>query len=249
MDPTQRLALYVKHTVVVPGLPAQYADTYTNRYYWLRLPTDYDQTRAYPTVFIGPGCGESGQGSIAIQTASMGDAILVGLNGVNDCFNKDSADTPELPYFDTTVADVEATACVDTSRIFVTGFSSGSWLASYLGCVRGDRIRGQATVAGGLPPIPPTCTGPIPAMYVADTDDNKNPPSVVMTALARVLTANGCSSETEPYDFGVPSPCVQYKGCMPHYPVVYCQTSGVGHADQSSTMISTVGFWHFWTSL
>jgi hypothetical protein len=87
-------------------------------------------------------------------------------------------------------------------------------------------------------------------MYVADTDDNKNPPATVMTALGRVLTANGCGTETEPYDIGVPSPCVQYKGCMARYPVVYCQTSGLGHADQATTTkISTVGFWHFWSSL
>jgi polyhydroxybutyrate depolymerase len=248
--PQQLVAQYIKHTEVVTGVSPAYAADYTNRFYWLRLPAGYDPDRAYPTVFIGPGCGESGQTPIPIQAASGSDAILVGLNGFEDCFTHDTADTPELPYFDATLAAVEASACVDTSRVFVMGFSSGAWLTSYLGCARGNVLRGQASIGGGLPPLPPTCTGPIPAMYVTDTDDNKNPPASVMMALARVLATNGCGADTEPYEAGVPSPCVQYKGCTPGFPVVFCQTSGIGHADQSTTTkISTVGFWHFWSSL
>jgi hypothetical protein len=249
LAPEQAIGKYVRHDEVISNVGAAYASTYTNRFYWLRLPANYDPDRAYPTVFLGPGCGESGSSPIPIEMASGEDAILVGLNGVNDCFNKAAADTPELPYFDATVAAVEASACVDTSHLFVAGFSSGSWLTSYLGCVRGNLLRAQASSAGGLPPIPATCSGPIPAMYAADTQDSSNPPATVKIALARVLAANGCSSETEPYDFGVPSPCVKYKGCMPGFPVVYCETMGYGHTDQSVSKISTVGFWHFWTSL
>jgi poly(3-hydroxybutyrate) depolymerase len=248
--PDQLVERFVQHMEVVPNLPATYAATYTNRVYWVRLPANYDTMRAYPTVFIGPGCGETGDTGIPIQMATKDDAIIVGLNGVDNCFNKDAADTPELPYFDQTLATIEANYCVDTAHVFMAGFSSGSWLTSYLGCARGNVIRAQASVAGGLPPVP-ACTGPIPAMYVSDTDDDHNPTATVMIALSRVLTANGCGAETEPYDFGVPSSpwCVQYKGCMPGYPVVWCVTSGVGHANQATTMISTVGFWHFWTSL
>jgi poly(3-hydroxybutyrate) depolymerase len=248
LAPSTTLGQFVKQTETVTVAPA-YAATYTNRFYWVRVPAGYDPHHAYPTILVGPGCGESGQTPIPIQMATGDDAIVVGLNGVDNCFNKDAADTPELAYFDATLAAVEASACVDTSHVYMMGFSSGSWLTSYLGCVRGNVLRAQGSIAGGLPPIPPTCTGPIPAIYVSDTDDTKNPPDTVMMALSRVLATNGCGAETEPYDLGVPSPCVQYKGCMPGYPVVWCLTSGVGHNDQSSAKISTVGFWHFWRSL
>jgi poly(3-hydroxybutyrate) depolymerase len=249
LAPETALGTYVKQDIVVPGVAAKYAATYTNRIYWLRVPNGYDPDRAYPTVFLGPGCGGSGQTPIPLQAASMDDAILVGLNGIDNCFNKDAADTPELAYFDATLAAIENDLCVDTSRVFVAGFSSGSWLTSYLGCVRAGVIRGQASVAGGLPPIPPTCAGPIAAMYVADTDDTKNTVDTVKLAVDRARMIDGCSDETEPYDFGVTSPCLQYKGCKAGYPVVWCVTSGVGHADNSSTKISTNGFWHFWQSL
>jgi hypothetical protein len=246
--PTQALGKYVMHDEVVSNLPATYTAKYTNRIYWVRLPESYDPDHAYPTVLLGPGCGASGQAPIPLQQASKDEAILVGLNGIDNCFNKDAADTPEGPYFDETLKNVEAELCVDKSRIFVAGFSSGSWLTSYLGCTRAGTIKAQASVAGGLPPVP-ACQGAIPAMYVSDTDDNKNSPTTVMMALERVRVANGCSNDTEPYDFGVPSTCVQYKGCKDGYPLVWCLTSGVGHADQSQTQISTIGFWHFWSSL
>jgi hypothetical protein len=246
--PQQGFEKYVMYDEVVPNVASAYAATYTNRIYWVRLPATYDPDRAYPTVLLGPGCGASGQAPIPLQQASKEDAILVGLNGINNCFNKDAADTPEGPYFDETLKNVEAAFCVDKSRIFVAGFSSGSWLTSYLGCTRAGTIKAQASVAGGLPPVP-ACQGAIPAMYVSDTDDNKNSPATVMMALERVRVANGCSNDTVPYDFGVPSPCVKYKGCKDGYPLVWCLTSGVGHADQSQTQISTEGFWHFWTSL
>jgi len=246
-SPTQGLGKYVEHAELVTNVAPAYAATSQNRTYWLRLPLAYDPTRAYPIVLVGPGCGESGQAAIPIEQATDEGAIIVGMNGVDNCFNHTGADTPDLPYFDATLAAIETSTCVDTSRVFVMGFSSGSWLTSYLGCARGDVIRAQGTIAGGLPPLPPACTGPIPAIFVHDTADSS--PSDVAAARARVLTANGCGTTTQPYDIGVPSPCVQYDGCMPGEPVVYCETMGLGHVDQSSTKISTVGFWHFFTSL
>jgi hypothetical protein len=43
--------------------------------------------------------------------------------------------------------------------------------------------------------------------------------------------------------------CVEYQGCKPGYPVVWCQTTGYGHSDGAVTGISTKGFWKFWSSL
>jgi hypothetical protein len=239
---------YVQYSISVPNVAPGYGAAYASRVYWVRLPKSFDPGRAYPLALLGPGCGASGNSAIPLEEASKDDAILVGLNGVDNCFNHDAVDTPDLPYFDVTLATVEAQVCVDPTRIFVAGFSSGSWLTNYLGCARANVLRGQASAAGGLPPIP-ACKGPIPAMFAADTADSRNPPSGVQLAVDRVRAVNGCSAETEPYDFGIAAPCVQYKGCMPGYPVVSCVTSGLGHADQSSTKISTVGFWHFWSSL
>ena len=44
------------------------------------LPTNYDKNHAYPTIFVGPGCGGKGNNSIQPQTATGNDAIIIGLD-------------------------------------------------------------------------------------------------------------------------------------------------------------------------
>jgi poly(3-hydroxybutyrate) depolymerase len=197
-------------------------------------------------VFLGPGCGGNGSQVIPVQDASKGDAILVGLSPVGGCF-VNGGTSPDIPFFDAVLAEVEANLCVDKARVFIAGFSSGSWLANTLGCSRAGIIRGQGNATGGEPGNQATCTGPIAAMMAHDTTDTANLIAWGMAARDRILKTNGCATATMPYDAGTPSPCVIYQGCMPGYPVVWCQTTGKGHSDQIP--ISTIGFWKFWSAL
>ncbi len=210
---TQAPAKYVRHTV-----------TTSTRVYDLWVPTGYDPMRAYRIIFLAHGC----DGSIPypMQNASKGDAILVAL--------RSPMNSPEVPYFDSVLADVEANLCVDTARVFVAGHSSGAWLTYLLGCARAGVIRGAGNSAGGLPPGIPTCTGPIASMGVHDTTDMLNSYDGGVIARDRLLKADGCGTETVPYDWdGDPttsSPCVMYQGCKSGYPVVWCKTMGLGHS-------------------
>src|SRR5258708_4792344 len=74
--------------------------------------------------------------------------IQVGLSYMTGCFNDggpsigNRTDTPEQPYFRAVVADLEAKFCVDRSKLFLTGFSSGGWEAYTLGCAAADLLRG-----------------------------------------------------------------------------------------------------------
>jgi hypothetical protein len=248
MSPTQALNTFVKHDIQVTGLNAMYTSMYTMRNYYLRLPTGYQPMQKYPTVFLGPGCGGDGQSVIPVWNASKGDAIIVGLSPVGQCFKTNGQTSPENPFFDAVLKEVEASTCVDKGRVFVAGFSSGSWLSNQLGCLRAGIIRGQGNATGGLPGDMPMCTGPIAAMLAHDTTDTANPISGGMAARDRILKINGCNgTDTVAYDAGTTSPCVQYTGCPAAYPVVWCQTTGKGHSDQIP--ISTTGFWKFWSSL
>src|SRR5262249_40212655 len=144
--------------------------------------------------------------------------------------------------------EVEANACVDKGKVFIAGFSSGSWLANQIGCLRAGIVRGQGNCTGGLPGGLSTCTGPIAAMLAHDTTDTANAISGGIAARDCILKINGCTgTATTPYAAGTPSPCVQSTGCPATYPVVWCQTTGKGHSDQIP--ISTTGFWKFWSSL
>ncbi|HKQ69643.1 MAG TPA: hypothetical protein VJT73_09900, partial [Polyangiaceae bacterium] len=119
--PGQALATYVKKTL--GG---------TSRTYQIYFPDGYDPMRAYPTIFLGHGCGGGVTVSYPIQNASKTEAIVVLLKSVGSCFVYDQ-EGEDVKYFDQLLAEVSANACVDKKRVFVTGFSSGSWLAHTLG--------------------------------------------------------------------------------------------------------------------
>jgi poly(3-hydroxybutyrate) depolymerase len=264
MPPNQALMTYVEYKETVT-LPAGTNPLWADRDYFVWLPAGYDPTRAYTTVFLGPGCGGTGDQVVPVQMASTSNAILIGLDPDppaegRPCFNTESPTTPEIPYFDETLKQVEANFCIDTSRIFIAGFSSGSWLADTLGCVRAGVIRGQGNAAGelqgGL-----TCSGqPIAAMMNHDTGDPSNSYQQDYDgARAAILMRNGCTTATMPYDPGIttndtdlmghPIQCVQYQGCKPGYPLVWCPTTGYGHSDQTASGLSTIGWWKFWEKL
>jgi hypothetical protein len=92
-------------------------------------------------------------------------------------------------------------------------------------------------------------------MFAHDVNDDQNSFTGAEKARDRILAKNGCSTETQPYDYdgdpSTPSTCVEYQGCMPGYPVVWCPTmAAAGKPTHNNQVpISTVGFWRFWSSL
>jgi polyhydroxybutyrate depolymerase len=235
----QALGRYVRKNTMVGTRPRDYS---------VYLPLGYDPMRPYRAVFLGHGCGGNGGVPFPFETASKGDAIIVGLDAVGPCFDVNGGMSTELPYFDQALKELSSTYCVDKSRVFMAGFSAGSWLANLLGCARAGVLRGQGNAEGNLPPIP-ACTGPIAAMMAHDQNDTANDISGSIRARDRLLAVNGCSQTTLPYAYdgnpATPSPCVIYQGCMPGYPVVWCPTKGKGHSPQ--VPLTTIGLWRFWS--
>ena len=127
----------------------------------------------------------------------------------------------------------------------MSGFSSGSWLTNLIGCARGNVLRGQGNAAGGPPPIP-ECTGPIAAIMAHDVGDGSNTIEQGRATRDRLRELNGCTETTMPWDAQFPD-CVEYQGCMAGYPLVWCETEGMGHSE--NIPISTTGFWKFWSAL
>jgi polyhydroxybutyrate depolymerase len=235
----QTTAMYVAKNIMV-GTRA--------RSYRIFVPAGYDPMHPYPTVFLGHGCGGNGGTPFPFEAASKDKAIVIALKSVGSCFDDQSPTSFDFPYFDQVLAEVSANLCVDKARVFMAGFSSGSWLTNLLGCGRAGVIRGQGNATGGLPAIP-ACTGPIAGMLAHDTTDDQNSFAGGQRARDRLLMVNGCSTQTLPYDFdgdpATPSTCVIYQGCKPGYPVVWCPTTGKGHSSQ--VPITTVGLWRFFS--
>ena len=261
---TQTPGTFVKYNETITA-SALVTAKWQPRDYWVRVPQTYNPARAYPTVFVGPGCGGSGDKAIPIQNAAGEDAIVVGLNYSaaatgRDCFMTEAFPDPEVNYVQETAANVKAAFCVDESRLFIEGFSSGSWIAYLMGCVEGGGglFKGTGTATGNWQGSLPdsACKGPVAFMGSHDSGDPQGY-NTYPGGRDHVLKQNGCTTPpvTAPYDAGpmVKAPagktisCVQYMGCKA--PTVFCTTTGMGHSDQVETGISTYGFWKFWMAL
>jgi polyhydroxybutyrate depolymerase len=233
---TQALNSWVESMVMTSG---------ANRPYSVRLPTGYDPARAYPVVVLLHGCG-SGTNNVPIEKASGSDAILVRGTGsaANTCWEA-AANGKDVAFFDSMVADTKARFCADESRVFIVGYSSGSWLANQLTCIRGDVVRGAATVAGGESSNG-KCGVPVARIFLHDTEDMDNKIADDERARTRQLTQNMCDASAAPTDVE-PSPCKAYSGCKAGYPVHWCQTTGKGHSAQSD--LAPSAFWNFFKAL
>jgi hypothetical protein len=265
---------YVLHEVTIDGLDPIYLEggeeyrssgpyNYGHRPYSVRLPQNYNPATPYAVTFGGGGCGGSAQnfangpgGGLQIA-GNAGNTIRVGLSYIETCFNdggpsiSNRPDTPDEPYFRAVMADIEAHYCIDLSKVFVSGFSSGAWEAYQLGCAAADLIRGISAHEGGMRDVRPPCKGPVAAVLVAGEADGENPIGPLDdvedegtinrlgshgSAPGRddLLQRNGCvGTETEPYSDPTYSACVKYTGCPEAYPVIWCSLPGVGHNNSS----------------
>jgi len=151
---------------------------------------------------------------------------------------------PDVAYADAMMAAVEASLCVDTTKRFATGYSSGSFMTHRLGCIRGAMFRGIATIAGGQ--ADRSCTGPVAALLIHDLNDSTVNISASVSARDSHIARNMCNASAARTPFA-PAPCESYAGCAAGLPVVFCQTSGQDHSRQDS--LAAPAFWNFFSSL
>jgi poly(3-hydroxybutyrate) depolymerase len=216
------------------------------RSYFVWLPEAYDPFRPYPVVYQLHGCSGSAtreDNNVPVQRESGAEAIHVRGRAAADCWDA-AADGPDVAFFDAMVAAVEAELCADPERRFVTGYSSGSFMAHQLACLRGAELRAVATIAGGQ--AGRSCTGDPAALLIHDDTDGTVGIDASLRARDDHRTRNGCDPEAAPVPFD-PDPCVAYVGCDPRLPVVWCQTTGQGHSRQDD--LAAPAFWRFLSSL
>jgi hypothetical protein len=260
---------FVKRSITVTGVdptvkPATPGGSWIDRVYYLDLPAGYNPAVAYPILFGGAGCGgalttNGDNGGFPVLPANNQQAIQIGLSyvwpeGGGACFNDNGANTPDLPYFDSVLAEVEANYCVDRGKVFVGGFSSGGWLAYMLGLARGGVIRGISPAAGGLRPEgsrPAPSKQPIAALLLTGADDTTNPatgPTGSDAARDLILSINGCQgTDTTEWTTCAGCGCVKYNGCPAAYPVIRCRPPGQGHSDGGSAFKAAI--WSVWNTL
>jgi polyhydroxybutyrate depolymerase len=82
----------------------------------------------------------------------------------------------DVEVIERSLDQLEAAACVDRARVFVTGVSNGGGMTARLGCELSERLAGVASVAGGYRSLPPCKPErPLPVLEIHGTADQVVP--------------------------------------------------------------------------
>ncbi len=209
-----------------------------SREFILKMPDDYDASRPYKLIFAfhargGSAMQVAGSGNddyYGLVSRSGGNAIFVSPEGIDAGWRNENG--RDITFVKAMLELFESKLCIDQQRIFSTGFSFGGMMSDAIGCAMADVFRAIAPMAGGVPNPEHPYSGcdqvnmhPIAVWMSHGDNDNVVPISDGKDALEIFLKRNQCQAETAPV---MPSPCVAYQGCLPDYPVTFCEFSG-GH--------------------
>lgn len=207
-----------------------------SRTYTLVMPPTTPAT-LYPLVMVLHGHG--GTGAVArasFDLERLGRAIFVYPDAPGGWdLDSPTPQNPDVALFDAILARATESACVDSRRVFVAGFSNGAYMANQLACRRGDRIRAIASHGGGGPYEAAggayddqgqlLCGGkPVAALIVHGLADGTVSPSEGDKSVEHWTHANHCRGGGAPI---APAGCTALRGC--DNGVLSCRVPGLGH--------------------
>jgi polyhydroxybutyrate depolymerase len=236
------------------GLAAQTMDIGgTTRYYLLDVPTSADNQTPLMLIFALHGYDMNNVSIVGLYnftSRSGGKAITVYPQGEGPAPGNTShwgdgvlqsrwSDT-SYPFIQALMTDLEERYCIDTSRVFITGFSMGGMFTNSIACAHNDWFRGFAPVEGMGPN---SCANadakPAIIIHQGTGDTLVTPSSGGEPTRDFWLGQNGCNQTTASAFTG----CTSYSGCA--QPVVYC----VGNWDHTITSTATANIWSFFSGL
>lgn len=211
-----------------------------SRTYHLSVPGGAPPKQALPLVFVLHGAtdtapenmrdwfgveGKMTTPSLAVYPLALARTRSDGTGGLVTRWDLSGND--DLAFFDAMLAEIEAQYCVDRAHVFVTGFSSGGNFSQHLACERQKDVKGMAVVAGPGP-FSDACGGAVPVWMTHDKKDDALPVADARSSRDFWAAQNGCKTAMWSAVSGR-SECQRNTSCPAGEPLVYCETSGVGH--------------------
>ena len=233
---------------------------------YLDLPENYDKNKPYRLVFGMHCMGGSAQNvaknehyyGYRDQKGAKESTIFVAPHGYTDNMPWRCGDNKDHLFFDEILTYLNDNLCVDTSRVFSSGFSFGAMFSNSLAQTFQHRLRGVVVFATADQVIylPKNAGKPIAWMGTVGLSDGTCPPSMGRSARDRILKNNGPEGHTDctgekatEYANNGGHVCYDYKTVDPRFPVKWCTFSG-GHQwdmrENGKLWASDVG-WEFIT--
>ena len=224
------------------------------RKYFITLPKNYDNNKPHKVLFALHCYGSNGEDFVHHAADydhptpyygqqvldKNGDYIFVSLDAIGGLWNKGQGDHD---FFAQTLTALNENYCIDTSRVFITGFSYGAMFSYSLMQDMQSRVRAAATYAVAdyniwLPEGNNMKNLPIAWMNVHGVNDGRCDYSRAKTsALPRILKRNGkadadgnftdaSSEKPEEIRGNTGHVCYDFKNVDERFPVKWCSWPG-----------------------
>jgi len=225
------------------------------REYILNVPTNYDNSHPYKFIIAYHELNGNDDEMFRNQYYHLlplanNTAIFVAPNGQQNNANCTQAggcgwpnpQNTDLAFADALVAQIEQNFCVDTNRIFATGWSFGGSMSYKTACERplggvsNGYIRAIAVYSGSQ--LSGNCTPTKPVAYYASHgtvdsvlcyDQTRAAGCAVGNGVSLAQNfsmANGCTFMTPTKVTSGNHVCTSMTGCMTGYPVEFCSFNG-----------------------
>jgi polyhydroxybutyrate depolymerase len=148
----------------------------TSRSYLLTTPSPHRLPEPLVMDIHGYGEGATTE-SLTTRFGELGQRdgfVVVFPNGTGTPIAWDTSTRPGNPdvhYLAALIRHLEATQCLDESRVYATGLSQGAFMTSTLACVMSGTFAAVAPVAGVQLPHPCPITRPVPLLAFHGTAD------------------------------------------------------------------------------
>jgi poly(3-hydroxybutyrate) depolymerase len=184
----------------------------------VRVPASYAKSTPGPLYFVFHGYGGNHDAVSGLGFEKKFVSVFPdGIARDNAPSGWDESPTStDITLFDQILAATSADYCIDPAKVYVAGFSWGGWMATALGCVRGNVVHDFASVEGGVLNSSKDCKGPVPGWVNHYKDDPSEPYSSGTHEVDFFTALNAASN---PAAFDAPNPCVKYTGSAPF---VFC---------------------------
>jgi poly(3-hydroxybutyrate) depolymerase len=211
---------------------AQAPLTVSNHQYYVKLPTDYDASKPYPTMIMFNPTNNPiswAEQSAGFEVTGPRETwIRIYPHPQNSSAGWGAGDVAFFqPFYD----QITANFCIDEARVFAAGESSGGDFSSILGCEHADKIRAIgpcATKNVSQYPLDATtreCAGQVTAVIIHGENDNVVGPENGPKTRDFYTALNHCGTSSMPVEgySDTLSNCVMYQDCDDGYPVYWCQ--------------------------
>jgi poly(3-hydroxybutyrate) depolymerase len=163
--------------------------------YNVNVPAGYDANTPMPLGFgfhglNNPACGPK-QGEC--KGFAMLPAVTAYMKSLGAGWEQDPVLEPNIQYFQDVLAVMKNEYCIDTSRIFVAGVSSGGQFVEYLSCRFGDMLwQTTAVSAFVVDAANMSCKGTPPVLVIHGVTDMAG--NYGQDTAAMFAERNGCSA-------------------------------------------------------